>query len=333
MPRTTSTIYQVARRAGVSIATVSRVQAGHESVTPATRDRVREAIDELGYRPSRDARALAGQRHDATGVVFPNLSGPYYSEVLLGYEEVASEVGQSVFILGTHGRDQANQQVAELADRVDGLVVMGRTVDDTIVERMQAAGVPVVMLARPPIAGADAVCTENGDSAQALTRHLLEDGHRTFAFIGQPEGSSDVSERYEGFVTALRAAGIAPPVPIPSGFREADGRRAAGELFDTATRADAIVAANDEIAIGAVRAARERGIRVPDDIAISGWDDIALAEHVQPGLTTVRQPLRQLGATAAALLIERIKSQRTEPRHALLPTALVVRSSCGVHPD
>src|SRR5918997_2741973 len=100
MPRTTSTIYQVARRAGVSIATVSRVQAGHKTVTPATRERVRLAFDELGYRPSRSARALAGQRHEATGVVFPNLSSPYYSEVLLGYEERASEAGQSVFILG-----------------------------------------------------------------------------------------------------------------------------------------------------------------------------------------------------------------------------------------
>ena len=108
MPRTTSTIYQVARRAGVSIATVSRVQAGHQTVTPATRERVRRAIDELGYPPSRSARALAGQRHDATGVVFPDLSGPYYSAVILGYEDRASEEGQSVFMLGTQGRSRAN---------------------------------------------------------------------------------------------------------------------------------------------------------------------------------------------------------------------------------
>lgn len=334
MARTTPTIYQVARRAGVSIATVSRVQAGHRAVTPATRARVRQVIDELDYRPSRSARALAGQAHDATGIVFPDLSGPYYSEVILGYEERASEAGQSVFILGTHGRARSNEQALELADRVDGLVVMGRTVDDAVVERMQAAGIPVVMLARPPVAATDTVRAENEASARALTEHLLDHGHRSFAFLGDPEGSPDVSERYLGFCAALRAAGTGvPPRPVPCGFREAEGHRAAAALLDSGPPADAIVAANDEIAIGAVRAARERGLRVPEDIAITGWDDIALAEHVRPGLTTVRQPLRELGATAAALLTERIRGTRTEPHHVLLPTALVVRASCGPHPE
>lgn len=334
MPRTTSTIYQVARRAGVSIATVSRVQAGHETVTPATRERVRRAIDELDYRPSRSARQLAGQRHDATGVVFPDLSGPYYSEVILGYEEKASVEGQGVFILGTHGRAQANLRVAELADRVDGLVVMGRTVDDAVVERMLGAGIPVVMLARPPVAAADTVRAENDASARALTAHLLEHGYRRLVFLGDPMGSPDVSERHAGFTAAVRAAGIGEPEPpVASGFREADGYRAALHLFDTGAPPDALVAANDEIAIGALRAARARGLAVPGDLAITGWDDISLAEHVRPGLTTVRQPLRALGATAAGLLMERIGSHRTEPRHVLLPTALVVRTSCGTHAD
>jgi LacI family transcriptional regulator len=333
MPRTTSTIYQVARRAGVSIATVSRVQAGHHAVTPATRERVHRAIHELGYRPSSSARALAGQRHDATGVVFPNLSGPYYSEVILGYEERASEEGESVFILGTHGRARANEQVAELADRVDGLVVMGRTVDDDVVEHMHEAGIPVVMLARPPVGTADAVRAENTEAARALTVHLLAHGHRRFTFLGEPKGSPDVSERYAGFSAVLDEAGLEPPAPVRSGFRELDGYRAAADLLDRADSTDVVVAANDEIAIGAIRAARERQLRIPDDLAITGWDDIALSEHVSPGLTTVRQPLRELGKTAATLLIDRIRGLRTEPCQVLLPTSLVTRASCGAHEE
>jgi LacI family transcriptional regulator len=330
--KTTSTIYEVARRAGVSIATVSRVQGGHHAVSLPTRERVRQAIDELGYRPSRSARALAGLRHDATGIVFPDLSGPYYSEVILGYEERASDAGQSVFILGTHGRPRATEQVTELADRVDGLVVMGRTVVDDVVEELHDAGVPIVLLARPPAAGADTVRSENEEAAQALTRHLLEHGHSAFAFLGNPDASPDVAERWAGFSSALRTAGAeAPPAAVPAGFREADGHRAATMLLDAGQRPDAIVAANDEVAIGAYRAARERGLGVPTDIAITGWDDIALSEHVGPGITTVRQPLRQLGATAARLLFERIRGDRTEPHHVLLPTALVIRASCGSH--
>lgn len=333
MPRTTSTIYQVARRAGVSIATVSRVQAGHRAVTPATQERVRRAIDELGYRPSASARALAGQRHDATGVVFPNLSGPYYSEVILGYEERASEEGESVFILGTQGRARTNEQVAELADRVDGLVVMGRTIDDDVVERMHRAGVPVVMLARPPVGTADTVRVENTEPARALTAHLIAHGYRRFTFLGEPKGSPDVSERYAGFCAALAEADLRAPTPVRSGFRELDGYRAASALLDGGTAPDAILAANDEIAIGAIRAARERGLRIPDDLAITGWDDIALAEHVSPGITTVRQPLRELGRIAATLLIERIRGRRAEPCHVLLPTSLVTRASCGAHEE
>ncbi len=331
MPRTTSTIYQVARRAGVSIATVSRVQANHHAVTPQTRARVREAIDELGYRPSRSARQLAGQRHDATGIVFPDLSGPYYSEVILGYEEAASEAGLAVYILGTRGHARANEQVEELADRVDGLLVMGRTVDDDVVRRTESAGVPVVMLARPPAGNADTVRAENIGSATVLTEHLIDHGVRSFTFLGDPQASPDASERYAGFASALRAREMPVPSPVPTKFREADGYAATRTLLADLAPHSAIVAANDEIAIGAIRAAREHGLHIPRDLAITGWDDISLAEHVGPGLTTVRQPLRALGATAASLLIERICGDRTEPHHLVLETELVVRGSCGRH--
>jgi hypothetical protein len=159
--RRAPTIYAVAERAGVSIATVSRVQRGTEQVAAPTRDRVERAIEELAYRPSRLGRSLAHGSHDATGIVFPDLSGPYYSSVILGYEEAAAADGRSTLILATHRRDRSGDQVLELADRVDGLVIMGRTVGDEVIEGLDRRGVPVVVLARPPADGADSVRAEN----------------------------------------------------------------------------------------------------------------------------------------------------------------------------
>jgi LacI family transcriptional regulator len=149
--RRSPTIYKVAERAGVSIATVSRVQRGTGLVAPATRRRVERAIEELAYRPSRLGRSLAHGSHDATGIVFPDLSGPYYSTVILGYEEASAAEGRSVLILGTHQRPGSVDQVLDLADRVDGLVIMGRTVADDVVGELHRRGVPVVLLARPPV--------------------------------------------------------------------------------------------------------------------------------------------------------------------------------------
>lgn len=327
------TIYQVAERAGVSIATVSRVHRRADKVAAPTRQRVERAIAELAYRPNRLGRSLARGRHDAIGIVFPDLSGPYFSSVILGYEEASAARGRSVLILGTHGRTDTERQVLELADRVDGMVVMGRTIGDEPIAELDRRGVPVVLLARPPVAWADSVRTVNRPSAEALVGHLLEHGHREIAFLGDPNGSTDAGERWEGFLAAHRRAGLSPAMePVVCAFREAEGRRAAARLFASTSRPTAVVAANDEIALGALDAARAAGIRVPDALAITGWDDIPMTRHVSPALTSVRQPMVDLGRRAAALLDERITTNRTEPRHEVLPTELVVRSSCGCNP-
>ena len=328
--RRSPTIYEVAERAGVSIATVSRVQRGTVQVAAPTRDRVERAIEELAYRPSRLGRSLAHGSHDATGIVFPDLSGPYYSAVILGYEEAAAADGRSTLILGTHRRDRSDDQVLELADRVDGLVIMGRTVGDDVIESLHRRGVPVVVLARPPADAADSVRAENVRTATDLVAHLIDHGHDRIAFLGDPQASSDAAERWEGFVAAHEAVGRTPAFAAQAcGFREADGSDAADALLAGERRPTAIVAANDEIAMGVLEAARDRGLRLPDDLAVTGWDDIPVARHLTPSLTTVRQPMLDLGRRAAALLHERITAIRTDPRHEVLPTELVVRSSCG----
>src|SRR6266508_6985119 len=173
------TIYEVADRAGVSIATVSRALRGSNLVALATRQHVQEIAEELQFRPNHLGRSLAEGQHAANGIVFPDLSGPYYAEVVLGYEEVAAELGRSVLILSTHGRAAARDLVFDLAARVDGLVIFARTVPDDVVEAIAATGLPVVLVARPPIDDLDTVRAENARNARALTRHLIGHGYRT----------------------------------------------------------------------------------------------------------------------------------------------------------
>lgn len=334
MPKGPANIYQVAKHAGVSIATVSRVQRGGGPVAAATRARVTRSIEALNYRPSASARSLASDRHDASGIVLPDLSGPFYSEVIYGFEREIVEASQSVLILGTHGRDRAEELVRDLAGRVDGLVVMGRTVSDRLVAELCRRDVPIVLLARPAVDGADTVRTENRASATALVGHLIDHGIGDLLFVGDPAASPDAGERWEGFLDAHRMAGRPrPDDALISDFTERGGhaavhlRLSAG--IDGGRLPGGLVCANDEIALGALRAAREHSIAVPEQLAITGWDDIAVAGLVSPALTTVHQPMRELGSTAAVLLAERISRGRSEPRHVLLPTSLVLRASCG----
>lgn len=322
------TIYEVAERAGVSIATVSRALRDSNLVAAPTRRRVQRVAEELRFRPSRAGRALAEGQHAANGIVFPELSGPYYAEVVLGYEEVVAELGRSVLILATKGRDAA-EAVLELAGRVDGMVIMGRTVGDEVVTRIADTGLPLVLLARPPVGLIDTVTADNERGARELTAHLLGHGHRRLAFLGDPGESPDVAGRYAGFRRALVDGGLPDaPDPTPCAFDVRAGYATATELLSRA-RPDAMVCANDEVALGALRAAEDLGLSVPGDLALTGWDDIMAADYAR--LTTVNQSMRELGATAARWLDERIQGTSTEARREVLPTRLVVRGSCGEH--
>lgn len=321
-----ATIRDVARVAGVSIATVSRVLQGHDNVRAGTRDRVHAAIEELQFRPNRLGRSLAERRHAANGIVFPDLSGPYYAEVVLGYEAVAAELGRSVLILSTHGRKAAPSMVEDMAGRCDGLVVLGRTVPDDVVVRLAARGLPLVLLARPAVGDIDSVQAENAESATRLAELVLDSGARRIVFVGDPDASPDVQERWQSLTrVAGQARGVTLDVVPPDGFGEADGASLAESALAADALADAYVCANDELALGVLSVLRAHGVDVPGRVQVTGWDDVMAARYA--GLTTVRQPMRELGATAARLLDERISGARTTPRHVVLPTQLVVRTS------
>ena len=325
-----ATIRDVARQAGVSIATVSRVMRDSGSVRPETRDRVRAVAEELEFVPSPLGRQLAERRHAANGIVFPDLSGPYYAEVVLGYEGVAAELRRSVLILSTRGRADAEDAVRAMAERCDGLVVLGRTVPDEVLERLAARGAHLVLVARPPLTGVDAVSSENPHSARALTQHLLDLGVHRLVYVGDPSTSPDVAERFAGVQEVSTTAGADVELHHVDDLDEESGARVVGDYL-TRALPDAFVCANDELALGMLGRLRAAGVDIPGKVKVTGWDDVMAARYA--GITTVRQPMRELGATAARLLDELIAGQRAHPRHEVLPTELVVRSSTTLGKD
>jgi LacI family transcriptional regulator len=323
-------MYTVANHAGVSIATVSRVLGGRgANVREQTAQRVLASARAVGYRLNGAARALATRRHGAIGVVFSSLSGPYYAGVILGLEEVAQTLGQSVLIAATYGRPDADDLVRGLATKVDGLVLFDRTIPDEAVAEL-AAAMPVVLLARPQVGSASTIRAENRASARALASHVVGHGHARIAFIGDPTSTPDAAERWMGYQEAMRDAAMRPPLaPETCAFREGDGFRVAGLVLRRRQAPTALFCASDEIAMGACMAADALGLAVPDEVAITGWDDIPVARYLSPPLTTVRQPLAQLGARAAALLQVSIDGVPRPGQTATLPTELVIRASCG----
>jgi LacI family transcriptional regulator len=271
------------------------------------------------------------QRHEAHGLVLPDLAGPFYGDLLMGYERWAGEHGQSVILTVTHGNPDPLKSLRDLAGRVDGIVVHGNALDLPAVQGLRRANVPVVLLAHPPVKGCDSVRTENTTSAEQLTTRLLDHGRTNLLFVGDPASSYDVSERYEGFSAALRAAGQPVPEPERVPLTEEAGAAFATQLL-AATEPelpDGLVCANDELALAVMKTLAAGGVAVPDAMVVTGWDDVMAARYVSPGLTTVRQPMAELGRLAAQRLHERVTGERTRARNDVLGTQLILRDSCG----
>jgi LacI family transcriptional regulator len=336
------TIYEVAKRSGVSTATVSRVMADGKGFSAATRERVRATAAELGWVPSGTARGLASRRNGIVGLLFPDLGNSgelaeesplYVDQVIRGAERAATSAAHAVLIAATHtrsGRDLAFM----VAGKVDGLVIMARCLSDQDIAVLSNS-VPVVVLAnRYPGDGPDFVGADNRTGSRAITAHLIRvHAHTDLAFLAGPADSPDSGERFAGFCEALREADLpVPDAPAASGgFTEAGGGAAVAAMIAEARRPRALVCGNDEMAIGALSALRASGLRVPADIAVTGFDDIGVAHHVRPALTTVRQPMRALGEEAVRILLDRIHNRAAPRNSVVMPTELVIRRSCGCH--
>lgn len=324
-----STIYAVAQRAGVSTATVSRTLAGSAKVAPLAREAVLEAVRALNYLPDGAARALAGRRTHALGLVLPDIVGPYYAALLVAFEMAASERGLSVVISLAGAGSTPDQAVRTLAGNVDGIAFMARSAaDDELIAEI-ARRKPVLTAARSRLPGRDALFAENHETAAQLTRHLLEAGHRRIAFVGRPEPHSDVGARLRGVEAALKEAGLEPAAVFEVDSVEAEGLTVARRIVAEEIALDAVISGNDELALALMHELQDLGIDVPGQIAVTGWDDVLAARYVRPGLTTVAQPVQELGALAARRLAALIDGEAPLEGPVVLPSRIVHRATCG----
>lgn len=329
-----TTIKDVAREAGVSVATVSRVFNNSAVVSEDTRRVVREVAERLNYWPNGAARSLITNRTQAIGVMLPDLFGEFYSEILRGMDMTARKSSLHLLVSSSHA--DANELVAGLRatrGRIDGLIVMAPDLDAGPAIRALANDLPLVLI--DPGKGfeaCDTVGIANQTGASEIVRHLIGLGHKQVATITGPARNADARQRLEGYRAALRAAGIerVAGYEVLGDFTEPSGYAAGARLLMLESRPTAVFAANDYMAIGAMGAFSDAHVRVPEDIAMVGFDDIAMARYLNPPLTTVHVDAYRLGERAIEMLLENPGSRSgRRPRHAVLATALVVRSSCG----
>src|SRR6266542_1893603 len=327
------TIREIADLAGVSIATVSRVVNGRNDVSEETRELVQAIVRERGYAANRSARGLSAGRTGLVGVLVPLVYPVYFSAILSGVAEALYE--QEMRLVLSPTQHEHDREVS-LLDRLmhgmtDGaLIVLPEESSDELEGLLDQGYRFVVVDPRLPLdQRIPAVSAAHTSGADQAMRHLLELGHRRIAAITGPPGWVATEDRRRGYHAALAAAGILPDpaLVVEANFEIEPGEKAAGILLDLPEPPTAIFAFNDNLAIGTLRAARERGLRVPEDLSIVGFDDVEHATIVTPTLTTVRQPLAEMGRTAVSLLVRLLERQRFETLHVELATRLVVRES------
>ncbi|MFM2106716.1 MAG: hypothetical protein RL338_1748 [Chloroflexota bacterium] len=326
-----ATVSDVARAAGVSTATVSRVLNSPGLVAEATRHRVLAAVGELGYLPNVAARRLAGAETGTLGLLLPELSGPFFSELLSGVEEAARAAGLHLLVAATEPDDTDAPLAPPIDPRsVDGTIVLPHAVESGLVDQIARSGAPIVLVERthPTL---PTVSFDGAGGAAAAVRHLVRDhGARRVACLAGPAEAEASRIREVAYAAELIAAGIEPdPGLLRRGsWSEVDGRRLVDELVAEGRRFDALFAVNDETAIGAIRGLERAGLRVPEDVRVVGFDDVPLAGWMRPALTTVAAPPRLLGRTAVEALLALIDG-RASPAAVMIPTSLVVRATCG----
>ena len=335
LPRLAATIRDVARASRVSTATVSRVFNDSPLVSVETRERVRAAASRLGYWPNSIARSLITNRTHMVGVLMPDLHGEFFSEILHGVDLKARACG--LHILVSRSSSSAEERVGALRSmrgRVDGLIVMAPDLEDPATLAGRVGEVPTVYL-NPDggVRSGDTLSIENVEGARQVVSHLIGLGHRRIAMITGPDRNIDARQRREGYRSALREASIPfePRLEFAGDFSERSGYEAMLAILRHEPRPTALFAANDYMAVGAIGALHDHDRRVPEDLAVAGFDDIPLARYLTPPLTTVHVDMLRFGERAVELLRERTTGPRTAARHDVLETRLVVRGSCGAH--
>ena len=328
-----ATIRDVARSAGVSVATVSRALNGADNVLPDTRQRIQEAARALRFTPSGAARSLITRRTHTVGALLPDLYGEYFSELIRGIDQAARARGLHLLVSSSHGdADEAAKAMRAMNGRVDGLIVLSPHADAHFLQHNLPARLPAVLLnTGAELSGHARFVVDNYGGAQTMTRHLVASGRKRIAFIGGPQGNHEAQERLRGYRAGLKAG--AKELVFDGDFSEQSGWLAGRRIVLSKPRPDAVFAANDMLAVGCLCALREAGLRVPEDVALAGFDDIPIARYITPALTTIRVPIASLGAAALDALAKAVQAPENQTMHTVvMPVELVVRRSCGAGP-
>lgn len=327
------TISDVAKACGLAVSTVSNALSGKPYVRKNTRQKVQEAAERLGYRPSAVARALRTNLSSTVGVLVPDISNPVFSWMVRGIDDVLFGEGRSLFVCSTEGReDKQIQYMQALIDRrVDGLILISQHTHGEVIEDLLDHGPPFVLIHRRRRGHKeDYVGIDNHSGMRVAMNHLMDLGHRRIAFIRGPSTSTSVEERFDAYQEINAEAGISMEANLVfQGDYTIEGGMQAGKfLLEQNPPPTAILAANDFSALGVIEAAMRLGFRVPEDVSVIGYDDIFIANMPQVQLTTVYQPKRAIGGAAATQLLRRIDSaRRGRPKEVIFPVQLRVRAT------
>jgi len=329
-----TTIYDIAKAVGVTQTTVANALAGRGNVSEATRKRILQCAQDMGYRPNVLARGLAKGKTSTLGFLLPTIANPFYAEIAEEIERIAHAHDYQLLLCNTH-HDYAlgRQNLERLVSRwVDGIIVMGSSMDLADLDRQFQDGLPIVLCnwqENEPSPGIPQVKVDFYLAGELAAHHLLSLGHRQIAIIvDEPQQTT----RCEGFRSALLSAGITLQDEMiqPGHSTIESGHAAARKLLTSPHRPTAIFATNDWMAIGALEAAREEGLRVPEDLSIIGLDNVIVGAHISPPLTTIAIPKHQLAKEATELLMRQIDGKRDEIQSILIPPALLVRRSTAI---
>jgi LacI family transcriptional regulator len=327
-------IKDVAQHAGVSSATVSRVLNGDTRVTIASRERVLETVRMLGYRPNRVARNLRRQQTEMIGVLVSDIENPHFTQAVRAIEDAAFPRGFRVLLCNTDETPEKQRAYLEMlaAERVRGVILVAADASDPMISQLLALDVPIVAFDRgvdDPLA--DAVIADNHDAAVRAVRHLRDVGRRQIGFIGGRPEIQTGQERLAGYLAAMEELQQEPRW-VEGDFRVEGAHAATGHLLRDYPEIDGLVVANNLMTIGAMKALRQSGRTVGDDIGLVAFDDPVWAEFVDPPITALAQPVRRMAEQAVELLFERILGTRTQPRTMVFSLELRVRASCGKLP-
>lgn len=325
------TIKDVAREAGVSVATVSRALNGHANVTPQTREHVLSIATALRFIPSQAARSMISRRTHTVGALLPDLHGEYFSELIRGIDLAARARGLHLLVSSSHGdATEAATALRAMNGRVDGLLVMSPHANADFLWGNVPDELPAVLMNTQVQGGKhSSFAVDNYSGAFAMVRHLVERGHERIAFVAGPESNFEAHERLRGYRAALSELRPGSSEQVLQGdFTQESGFRVGNQIVALSERPTAVFASNDMMAIGCLSALNEAGLQVPQDVALAGFDDIPISRYVNPPLTTVRARITELGALALERLASCIEDpEHAPPQHQMLRADLVVRQS------